>query len=104
MITQYIEKIFESIDYNLLFIFIALFVVSGCFVSTGIPYFIWKKIAGSSKESFASINSTIFICIYTIIASQLIGNVALVIMAKDEVRELPIDRQKFGWIILGKKI
>jgi len=36
-IARYTEELFDAIDYNLIFIFIGLFVISGAFVSTLIP-------------------------------------------------------------------
>jgi Na+/H+ antiporter NhaD/arsenite permease-like protein len=40
-INSYIERLLDDIDYNLIIIFIGLFVVSGYFVTTGIPAKLW---------------------------------------------------------------
>ena len=91
---------FASLDYNLLIVFTGLFVVSGSFVSTGIPKRIWMYVTGAS-DAFGSFRSTALICVYSIIVSQLVGNVALVIMVGGEVRVLEENKQKFGWLVLS---
>lgn len=71
IIKEFIEELFHDIDYNLLIIFIGLFVVSGSFLLTNIPQTIWTGIAGNS--AFTTVGSTVSICIYIILACQLIG-------------------------------
>ena len=70
-ISHYIEVLFNEIDYNLLFIFIGLFIVSGAFVDSGVPRNIWNFI--SDGMPFQSALSTSLISLYTVVASQL-GN------------------------------
>jgi Na+/H+ antiporter NhaD/arsenite permease-like protein len=74
---------------------------AGSFVDTKIPRAIWSAVAGGTGAAFTSFKSTLLISIYTVIASQLVGNVALVIMASDELVSLPADRQRFGWLLLS---
>lgn len=98
-INKYTELLFAEIDYNLIFIFIGLFIVSGAFVDTLYPKYLWTLVAGTS--AFSSTKSTILISIYTIIASQLVGNVSLVIMVSNEMSGLSHDRQRFGWLVIS---
>jgi hypothetical protein len=98
-IAAYTEELFLDLDYNILIIFTGLFVVSGSFVHTGIPSVIWKSVAGG--RPFQSASSLVLISIYVALSSQLVGNVAVVFMAKDEVRDLPPHVQKFGWCVLA---
>lgn len=97
----YTESVFEGIDYNLLFIFIGLFIISGAFVDTGIPRAVWNEVAGGSGAAFDSIQSTALVSIYVIVASQLVGNVPLVIMASNQLSILSENRQRFGWLLLA---
>eukprot|EP01031_Cornospumella_fuschlensis_P025924 gene25924-31307_t len=99
IIKEFIEELFHDIDYNLLIIFIGLFVVSGSFLLTNIPQTIWTGIAGNS--AFATVDSTISICVYIVLACQLIGNVPVVFMAEDNVSDLSRNAQIFGWLILA---
>ena len=94
-----IEELFHSLDYNLLIIFIGLFIVSGSFLQTKIPKTIWELFAG--KTPFQSGISIFVLSIYIIVASQLVGNVPVVYMAKEEVQLLAKDAQIFGWLILA---
>jgi Na+/H+ antiporter NhaD/arsenite permease-like protein len=98
-ITTSIEELFHSLDYNLLIIFIGLFIVSGSFLQTKIPKTIWKLFAG--KRPFQTGISIFVLSIYIIVASQLVGNVPVVYMAKEEVQLLSKDAQIFGWLILA---
>ncbi len=50
---------------------------------TGIPAAIWSGVAGG--KPFQSASSLILISIYVSLSSQLVGNVAVVYMAKHEV-------------------
>eukprot|EP01034_Spumella_vulgaris_P026334 gene26334-32900_t len=98
-IAAYTEELFLDLDYNILLIFTGLFIVSGSFVHTGIPSVIWKGVAGSTP--FQSAASLILISVYVSLSSQLVGNVAVVFMAKDEVSALSPHVQKFGWCVLA---
>lgn len=122
IIKDFIEELFHDIDYNLLIIFIGLFIVSGSFLLTNIPQTIWTGIAGNS--AFTTVGSTVSICVYIVLACQLIGesfcniiitdplsfpyltpsslgNVPVVFMAEDNVSDLSRNAQIFGWLILA---
>ncbi len=73
--------------------------MSGAMVDTLIPSFFWKQLAGN--KPFNSFQSVVLISIYTVIASQLVGNVAVILMAEDEVKILDDNIQRFGWMILS---
>lgn len=98
-ITKFVEQMFKELDYNLIIIFTGLFIVSGSFVDTAIPQIIWYVVAGS--HPFQSANSIFMISLYTIVCSQLVGNVALVIMASDQISVLPSNWQILGWSLLA---
>jgi Na+/H+ antiporter NhaD/arsenite permease-like protein len=98
-ITAIVEEFFHEVDYNLLIIFMGLFVVSGTFLETLIPKSIWEALAGSSP--FQTSSSIIVLSIYIIVTSQLVGNVPVVYMAKEEVQTLDRIPQIFGWLILA---
>eukprot|EP01038_Epipyxis_sp_PR26KG_P008739 gene8739-11809_t len=107
-ITDFIEDIFVNrIDYNLIIIFVGLFIVSGSFIRTGIPALIWSNIASLNKKkgAFQSVESIIMISIYVIILSQLIGNVPVIYMAQDDIDILKIkystQLQGFGWLLMA---
>jgi Na+/H+ antiporter NhaD/arsenite permease-like protein len=90
-ISANIEDLFHNhIDYNLLVIFIGLFIVSGSFLTTHIPRTIWSTLAG--PKPFTSFSSVLVLSIYIVGMSQLVGNVPVVYMAKEEVRSLFSER------------
>ena len=68
-------------------------------VDTNYPAKFWSYVAGNSP--FHSFQSVILISIYTVIASQLVGNVAVILMAEDEIKGLDDNTQRFGWMILS---
>ena len=68
-------------------------------VDTRIPAYFWKQVAGSSP--FENAQSIVLISIYTIVGSQLVGNVAVILMAEDEVADLDDNTQRFGWLMLS---
>jgi Na+/H+ antiporter NhaD/arsenite permease-like protein len=82
-ISRYIEDLFNSIDYNIICIFIGLFVVAGSFLQTGIPSSLWKSLTGNLSPS--SLTYMVVLCIFVTVASQLIGNVPVVYMARDQL-------------------
>jgi Na+/H+ antiporter NhaD/arsenite permease-like protein len=93
------EALFNEIDYNLLIIFIGLFIVSGSFLLTNIPQTLWTMLAGST--AFTNVSSTITISIYIVLASQLIGNVPVVYMAVDSMIVLDQKTQVLGWLLVA---
>lgn len=99
IISHALDPLYLELDYNLLIIFIGLFIVSGAFLKTGLPKEIWSLCAGS--KPFQTASSIIVLSIYTIIASQLVGNVPVVFLAKEEVQHLDKKAQIFGWLILS---
>jgi len=101
LITRYIEDMFNDLDYNLLIIFTGLFIVAGSFVDTGVPALLWKGVAGSNDTAFKTGSSIFLISLYTTIASQLIGNVAVILMAADNILELDDNTQRFGWLLMA---
>lgn len=96
---QSFDDLFHSIDFNILIIFIGLFIVSGTFLQTNIPQSIWNALAG--KRAFGSFSSTLVLSLYVVIVSQLIGNVPVIYMAKEEVDDLSKNTQIFAWLILS---
>jgi Na+/H+ antiporter NhaD/arsenite permease-like protein len=99
-INIFIEAFFiTSFDYNLLIIFFGLFIVSGSFLTTTIPSYFWNIMVG--KNAFQNNLSIFIISIYIIIFSQLVGNVPLVYLAKEEIVLLDRKPQIFGWLILA---
>lgn len=99
IISHALDPLYLELDYNLLIIFIGLFIVSGAFLKTGLPKEIWSLCAGS--KPFQTATSIIVLSIYIIIASQLVGNVPVVFLAKEEVQLLEQRAQIFGWLILS---
>lgn len=98
-IQKYIEELFGDLDYNLIVIFVGLFIVAGSFVKTNIPARVWRGVAGT--EAFGSASSIVLISLYTIFSSQLVGNVAVVLMAAPEIDQLDERTQKLGWMLLA---
>jgi Na+/H+ antiporter NhaD/arsenite permease-like protein len=76
-----------------------LFIVAGAMVDTRIPAYFWDQVAGNAP--FENLQSIILISIYTIVGSQLVGNVAVILMAEDEVTDLEDNTQRFGWLLLS---
>lgn len=68
-------------------------------VDTRIPAYFWNQVAGNSP--FENAQSILLISIYTIVGSQLVGNVAVILMAEDEVTDLEDNTQRFGWLLLS---
>jgi hypothetical protein len=96
---QFFEELFQSLDYNLLFIFLGLFVVVENIDSTGIPRKIWKAIVG--KAPFDTPLSVTSISIFILIASQFLGNVPVIQLAKPNVEMLDDDEKRYAWAILS---
>lgn len=73
-----IEALFSSIDYNLLVIFGASFVVSGTLLDTGIPSAVWSKLVGS--DPLSSPGGVVSLIAVIVFGSQLLGNVPVMYM------------------------
>lgn len=68
-------------------------------VDTHIPKWFWNQLAGASP--FESFQSIILISLFTVVGSQLVGNVAIIIMAEEEVSDLDDNTQRLGWLLLS---
>jgi hypothetical protein len=96
---QFFEEMFASIDYNLLFIFLGLFVVVANIESTGLPKKLWDAIAG--EHAFQTSSSMIGIGIFVAVASQFLGNVAVCQLAKPRVEPLGDEDRKLAWALIS---
>jgi len=96
---EFFEELFESIDYSLLMIFLGTFVVVENVDSTGLPKLVWDKIVG--KTPFNTIGSVIGISLFVLITSQLLGNVAVIQLAKPNVSELGDAEKKYAWAVIS---
>lgn len=90
-VNDFFEHLFTSIDYSLLLIFLGTFIVVENLESTGIPHKTWSLIVG--EQPFNSFSSVVGISLFVLIASQFLGNVAVVQLAMPNVAVLP-DREK----------
>jgi Na+/H+ antiporter NhaD/arsenite permease-like protein len=97
-LADFFEELFQSIDYSLLLIFLGTFVVVGNLDATGIPTKIWAKIVGDSP--FNTIRSVLGISIFVLVSSQLLGNVAVVQMARPNVEVLGDAEKKYAWAVI----
>ena len=68
-------------------------------VDTGIPNYLWGNIAGG--KPFTTFESVLAIGLYAVIGSQLVGNVAVVLIVEDNMKELDDSTQRFGWLMLS---
>lgn len=75
------------------------FVVIGNLNSTGIPSSIWNKVAG--KTPFKTIRSIVGLTFLVLLTSQVLGNVAIVVMAKPNIVSLPAAQKELAWAIVG---
>lgn len=98
-LNEFFEAMFNSIDYSLLIIFLGLFIVVESVAETGYPKLIWSKIAG--KTPFKTITSIAGISCFVLIASQLLGNVAVVQLAKPNVEDLSDESKRMAWAIIS---
>ena len=92
------------------FFIIGIFIVSSSFVRTGVPASIWqniikiKEIDGNSIQQikpFHSSTSIFFISLYILFTSQLVGNVAVVIILSNDILLLDEKTQIYAWILLA---
>eukprot|EP00607_Mallomonas_marina_P009506 CAMPEP_0182419086 /NCGR_PEP_ID=MMETSP1167-20130531/3486_1 /TAXON_ID=2988 /ORGANISM="Mallomonas Sp, Strain CCMP3275" /LENGTH=502 /DNA_ID=CAMNT_0024593705 /DNA_START=485 /DNA_END=1993 /DNA_ORIENTATION=+ len=96
---DFFEELFDSIDYSLLLIFLGTFVVVENIDSTGIPKRIWDNIVGNAP--FDTFRSVIGISLFVLISSQLLGNVAVVQLAKPNVENLRTPERKYAWAVIS---
>lgn len=101
-ISESLEALVHELDFNLLLIFTGLFIVSGAFVLTEIPKWLWNDLASSgSSGAFQSWSSIAVLSTYIVTASQLVGNVPVVYMARNQVAQLDTKPQILGWLLLA---
>lgn len=102
-IAESLEVLVRELDVNLLLIFTGLFIVSGAFVTTQIPRHLWDSLAtsGGGGGAFQSWSSIAVLSTYIVTASQLVGNVPVVYMARDQVAALDRRPQILGWLLLA---
>jgi hypothetical protein len=98
-LNQFFEELFGSIDYSLLIIFLGLFIVVENMASTGIPERIWGQIVG--KAPFSTAASIAGISAFVLITSQLLGNVAVIQLAKPNVEGLDDNTKRLAWAIIS---
>lgn len=96
---EFFEDLFNSLDYNLLFIFLGLFVVVENIDSTGIPNKIWNSIVG--KNPFNTFLSVTLISLFVLISSQFLGNVPVIQLAKPNVETLDDNEKRYAWAVLS---
>ena len=107
------DEVFASLDYNLLIIFAGAFVVSGCFLETGVPDTIWAAVAGqpgggpgaadTAKPTDAATpaNLACLSCLI-VLGSQLLGNVPIVYMASGMIAAIPDGRaRRVTWLVVS---
>jgi hypothetical protein len=96
---DFFEHLFDSIDYSLLLIFMGLFVVLENVSSTGIPRAIWNAIVGDAP--FKSASSVASICVFVLVASQLLGNVPIIQLIRPNVEHFEGEEKVYVWSILS---
>ena len=96
---EFFEDMFNSIDYNLLYIFLGLFVVVANMESTGLPKKLWDSIAGETP--FQTSTSIFSICAFVAVASQFLGNVAICQLAKPRVTDFDEDDKRLAWALIS---
>lgn len=75
-LNEFFEGLFNSIDYSLLLIFLGTFIIVENLASTGIPKYMWSNIVGN--KPFKTISSVFGISLFVVVASQCLGNVAVI--------------------------
>jgi hypothetical protein len=98
-LNEFFEDLFGSIDYSLLLIFLGTFIVVENMASTGIPRYIFKSIVG--PVPFSTFYSMIGISVFVLLASQLLGNVAVVQLCRPNVHDLNDDDKRFAWALIS---
>jgi di/tricarboxylate transporter len=96
---EFFEELFNSIDYSLLLIFLGLFIVVEHLSSTGIPKIIWDSIVGD--QPFDTFGSVFRISIFILVASQFIGNVPVIYLAKPNVEPLGDQEKAYAWAVIS---
>lgn len=98
-LNQFFEALFNSIDYSLLIIFLGLFIVVENVASTGLPARIWGNIVG--KNPFGNASSIAGISLFVLLASQFLGNVAVIQLAKPNIEDLDDSTKRLAWAVIS---
>jgi Na+/H+ antiporter NhaD/arsenite permease-like protein len=98
-VNEFLDSLFNSIDYSLLIIFTGLFVVVANIDATGLPRLFWKQIVGN--RPFQTFNSIMGISAFVLIASQTIGNVPVVQIAKPNIEILEGKEKELAWALIS---
>ena len=98
-INWFFEEMFDSIDLNILYIFIGLFIVIENFETTGIPSSLWDMIVGETP--FRTIESIAGISAFILFASQTLGNVPIIALAVPNVEVLGDCDKRLAWAVLS---
>lgn len=118
---EFFEELFKSIDYSLLIIFLGTFLIVANLDSTGIPRLLWYVMAYGGcccccysrlffvycrtgivgRVPFQTFGSVVGISLFVLLASQLLGNVAVVEMAKSNVQGLDDQAKRFAWCMIS---
>lgn len=96
---EFFEVLFASLDYSLLIIFLGLFVTVANLETTGVPRVLWNKIVG--PKPFKSFSSIFGISAFVLIASQFLGNVAVIQLAVPNVTYLDDNMKRLAWSIIS---
>lgn len=96
---EFFEELFNSIDYSLLLIFLGLFIVVEHLSSTGIPKTIWDSIVGD--RPFDTFGSVFRISVFILVASQFLGNVPVIYLAKPNVEDLGDAEKRYAWAVIS---
>eukprot|EP01038_Epipyxis_sp_PR26KG_P005437 gene5437-7530_t len=98
-LNDFFEELFNAVDYSLLLIFLGLFIVVENITMTGIPKMIWTQLVG--KRPFQTILSVVNISVFVIFTSQLLGNVAVIQLAKPNIVALDDNSKRIAWSIIS---
>jgi len=98
-LTHFFDEMFNSVDYSLLLIFLGTFIVVANVESTGLPKRMWSQIVGNVP--FRSTGSVIGISLFVLLASQFLGNVAIIQMAKPNISSLDDEDKMYAWVLIS---
>lgn len=98
-LNRFFEDLYASIDYNLLLIFLGLFVVIANLSNTGIPKHMWDGMVGPAP--FKTFESVFSISNFVLFASQFVGNVPIIQLAKPNVSDLDDNTKRLAWGVLS---
>lgn len=96
---EFFENLFNSIDYNLLLIFLGTFIVVENFDSTGIPGKFWSALVG--PDPFTTVNSVVGISLFVLFSCQFLGNVAVVQLVLPNISVYDPSKRRYAWAIIS---